>query len=69
MGFKVPSPGWMAYMQSQMDKEEREREREKNRTSDTCPICGKALYRRNGKFGEFFGCSGYPDCRFTMDID
>jgi CRISPR/Cas system-associated exonuclease Cas4 (RecB family) len=30
-----------------------------------CPLCGKELKQRNGKFGPFFGCSGYPDCRFS----
>ncbi|HET7339291.1 MAG TPA: restriction endonuclease [Candidatus Dormibacteraeota bacterium] len=36
----------------------------------TCPTCGRALVQRiarRGKFaGEpFWGCSGYPDCRYT----
>ena len=32
-----------------------------------CPICGGKLVRRNGKFGEFYGCSNYKEtgCRFT----
>ena len=30
-----------------------------------CPRCGKALVYRQGKFGNFYGCSGYPTCRFT----
>lgn len=33
-----------------------------------CPRCGSILQKRNGKFGAFFGCSGYPDCRFTKNI-
>ena len=33
-----------------------------------CPRCGKKLIKRNGKHGEFFGCSGYPNCRFTKSI-
>lgn len=33
-----------------------------------CPKCGNIMKKRNGKFGEFFGCSGYPDCKFTMNI-
>lgn len=32
-----------------------------------CPKCGNALRLRNGKYGEFWGCTGYPDCRFTMN--
>ncbi len=30
-----------------------------------CPKCGSALKLRNGKFGEFWGCTGYPECRYT----
>ena len=30
-----------------------------------CPNCGKALARRKGKSGFFWGCSGYPDCNTT----
>lgn len=33
----------------------------------TCPKCGSALVRRNGKFGLFYGCMGYPACRYTQD--
>ncbi len=29
-----------------------------------CPQCGKQLVVRRGRYGEFIGCSGYPDCRF-----
>ncbi len=30
-----------------------------------CPKCGNILQHRNGKYGEFWGCSGYPECRYT----
>ena len=36
--------------------------------SDTCPICGAKLVKRNGKFGPFMGCPNFPKCRFTKDI-
>ena len=32
---------------------------------DICPSCGGKLVKRDGKYGEFFGCSNYPKCRFT----
>ena len=35
---------------------------------ETCPKCGNLLVRRNGKFGEFWGCSSYPDCRYTRNV-
>lgn len=31
-----------------------------------CPQCGKALRRREGAKGAFWGCSGYPECRVTL---
>jgi len=33
-----------------------------------CPKCGSALKRRKGKFGDFLGCTDYPNCRYTMDL-
>lgn len=33
-----------------------------------CPVCGSELLRRKGRFGEFYGCSGYPACRFTKNV-
>ena len=32
-----------------------------------CPKCGGKLVLRNGKYGNFYGCSNYPNCRFTCD--
>ena len=34
----------------------------------TCPQCGKPLKIRKGKYGLFFGCSGYPDCTYLESI-
>lgn len=33
-----------------------------------CPKCGQPMKKRNGRFGEFWGCSGYPNCRYTENI-
>lgn len=33
-----------------------------------CPVCGCELVLRKGKFGMFYGCSGYPGCRFTRNV-
>ncbi|MBO5790625.1 MAG: topoisomerase DNA-binding C4 zinc finger domain-containing protein, partial [Clostridia bacterium] len=32
-----------------------------------CPRCGKPLVKRNGPKGSFWGCSGYPNCKFTKN--
>ena len=33
----------------------------------TCPRCGGFLKKRNGKYGAFWGCEGYPECRYTQN--
>ncbi|MBM3188180.1 MAG: type I DNA topoisomerase [Chloroflexi bacterium] len=34
----------------------------------TCPECGKPLELRLSKAGRFMGCTGYPECRYTLDL-
>src|ERR1039458_9177249 len=31
-------------------------------TDEVCEKCGKPMVKRRSRFGEFLGCSGYPDC-------
>jgi len=38
------------------------------KTDEKCPTCGKPLLLRYSKFGKFFACSGYPDCKFTKSF-
>lgn len=30
-----------------------------------CPKCGNNMILRNGKFGQFIGCKGFPNCKYT----
>jgi DNA topoisomerase-1 len=32
-----------------------------------CPQCGKQLVLREGKFGRFVACTGFPECAFTAE--
>jgi DNA topoisomerase-1 len=34
-------------------------------TGEDCPLCGKELVLRNGSYGEFVSCSGYPKCKYV----
>lgn len=47
-------------------------EKKKNEGTDegelSCPSCGGVLMMRKGKFGMFYGCSGYPACRYTRNV-
>ena len=36
--------------------------------TNVCPFCGKKLIKRAGKYGEFMGCTGYPKCKYTTQI-
>jgi DNA topoisomerase-1 len=37
---------------------------------ETCPKCGKhKLATRLGRRGRFIGCSGYPECDYTRNLD
>lgn len=33
-----------------------------------CPRCNQLLKKRNGRFGEFWGCMAYPNCKYTENI-
>ena len=32
---------------------------------EKCPNCGKNLVVKQGRFGEFTACTGYPDCKYV----
>ncbi len=45
-----------------------------NRRNPVCPRCGEAMVLRTAKRGtnlggQFWGCSGYPECRSTRAVD
>lgn len=33
-----------------------------------CPKCGCLMKVRDGKFGKFYGCTGYPKCMNTFNM-
>ena len=37
-------------------------------SEEICPQCGKNLVEREGRFGPFLACPGYPECKFTMPL-
>ncbi len=36
---------------------------------EACPKCSKPLNKRLGRRGHFIGCTGYPDCDYTRNLD
>lgn len=33
-----------------------------------CPKCGNVMKKRKGRFGEFWGCASYPECKYTENV-
>lgn len=34
-----------------------------------CIKCGQPMKKRSGRYGEFWGCLGFPNCRYTENIE
>jgi DNA topoisomerase I len=52
---------------SQLDKEQTSEysKIKSGKLQKKCPKCGKPLRVMNSIYGEFLGCTGYPDCKYT----
>ena len=37
-------------------------------TGEMCPLCGKPLAKRQGRYGSFVGCTGFPECRYIKPV-
>ena len=37
-------------------------------TDKICPKCGKPLIEKMGRFGRFYACTGFPDCKHTESL-
>lgn len=37
-------------------------------TEEVCPNCGRMMVIRQGRFGKFLACSGYPECKTTARL-
>ncbi len=48
-------------------KADKESEKMIEETDKICPDCGKPLIKRMSRFGAFFSCTGYPDCKYRLD--
>jgi len=35
----------------------------------TCPNCGKPMAIKQGRFGPFLGCTGYPECKTIIKVE
>lgn len=55
---------WQAISQ----REQNMREQLKNIGCRFCPICGSELRVRSSEYGLFWGCTGYPICKYTESV-
>jgi len=39
------------------------------KTDEICEKCGKPMVIKQGRFGEFLACSGFPECKNTKSLD
>ncbi len=72
------SAGWQAVLADFYDKFKedvakaevhmRDVKRQEIATDLVCEKCGKPMVIKWGRMGEFLACSGYPDCRNTMNF-
>ena len=59
---------WTEFHQQVLDKEDVDRPGIEMMEED-CPKCGKKLSKRLGRNGYFIGCTGYPECDYTRNVD
>ena len=38
-------------------------------TDEVCPECGKPMVIKNGRYGKFIACTGYPECKATKPLE
>lgn len=55
-------------LQPLTNKSEAEKQQHIDDIKDKCPFCGNELVLRRGKYGQFWGCSTYPKCKFTRPL-
>jgi DNA topoisomerase-1 len=37
-------------------------------TDEVCEKCGKPMAVKRGRYGQFLGCTGYPECKNIKKI-
>lgn len=55
-------------LQPLTNKGEAEKQQHIDNIKEKCPFCGSELVLRRGKYGQFWGCSTYPKCKFTRPL-
>ena len=48
-----------------LSQKQQQKQNKAQPTGEDCPACGKPLVLRQGAYGEFVSCSGYPKCKYV----
>lgn len=48
-----------------LSQKQQQKQNQAQPTGEDCPVCGKPLVLRQGAYGEFVSCSGYPKCKYV----
>lgn len=62
---------WVAFKNLVDETEEKVQRSDvtQEKLDEKCPECGKDLSIRLGRRGRFIGCTDYPTCKYTRDLD
>ena len=61
-------PGKEKRMEHVESIKELKKTQEEMKNQKICPYCKTSLVLRKGQYGEFYGCSNFPKCRYTLKI-
>lgn len=64
-GFYTPFEKNLEKKYKEIDKKEISEEE----TDKKCPECGSPLIIKLGRFGKFYACSAFPDCKYTESLE
>ncbi len=65
----VKEGGFSERMTAARVEEKRSQRRAVDEDAPPCPVCGGVMRVRHGKTGDFWGCTNYPACKGTRNID
>ena len=63
--------GFYGNFQKELERAEKEVERIEQEvvlSDEVCELCGKPMAIKEGRYGQFLACSGYPECKNTKPL-
>jgi DNA topoisomerase-1 len=52
----------------QKDEDDAEEENKEQETIEPCENCGRPMAIKRGRYGQFYACTGYPECKTTRKM-